>query len=193
MKNIKSILRNNKGSIVSDLLILTFVIVFVLLPIFSIVFEQYLLLLKGQAIKDAIDVTNLAAYNAMDIKAKSEKIIVAGRNQDEITITENKIKNIFKPLLALNMNLNNDLTPKENSIAAGTVEIVEIKIYATGMEFPYVCPKGGTINRPSVHSVIKVPLKPALYWNIYKYLSGDTGDGIKDYYIHVDTELPYND
>lgn len=193
MDRIKKLLNNNKGSIVSDLLMFTFVLLFVILPIFSVVFEQYLLLLKGQAIKDAIDVTNLAAYNAMDIKAKSEKIIVAGRNQSEVTITENKIKDMFKPLLALNMNLNNDLTPKENSIAAGTVEIVEVNIYPTGMSFPATCPKGGIINRPSVHSVIKVPLKPALYWNIYKYLTGDTGDGIKDYYIHVDTELPYND
>ncbi|TAH61133.1 MAG: hypothetical protein EWM50_06175 [Gottschalkiaceae bacterium] len=192
MGKIKKLLKNNKGSIVSDLLIFIFVVLFIILPIFSVVFEQYLLLLKGQAITDAIDVTNLAAYNAMDIDAKSEKIIVAGRNQSEITFTESRIKDIFKPLLALNMNLNNDLTPKENSIAAGTVEIVEVKIYPAGMSFPIICPKGGNITRPSVHSVIKVPLKPALYWNIYKYLTGDTGDGIKDYYIHVDTELPHN-
>lgn len=183
MKYIKKVLGNNKGSIVSGLLIFTLIAVFVILPLFSAVFEQYILLIKGQAIKDAIDVTNLAAYNAMKIPEKSET---------KITATANDIRSNYMPMLALNMNLNSNLTPKENSIANGAVEIVNITVYPKGIAFPVTCPKGGTIRRPSVHSVIKVPMKPALYWNIYKFITGATGDGMRDYNIHVDTELPYN-
>lgn len=183
MKNVRRILNNNGGSIVSDLLIFTLVVIFVLLPIFSAVFEQYILLLKGKAIRDAIDMTNLAAYNAMKIPEKSES---------KITATVHDIDAIFKPMIALNMNLNSDLTPKENSIVDETVKIVNITVYPKGMSFPVTCPEGSTICRPTVHSVIKVSIKPALYWNIYKLLTGAEGDGIKDYMVHRDTELPYN-
>lgn len=179
----KNFLEDQKGSIVSDLLIFTVIVVFVIFPIFSVAFEQHILLLKAQAIKDAVDVTNLAAYNAMKIPDKSET---------KITATVNDIRANYIPMLALNMNLNNNLTPKEDSIADGTVEIVNITIYPKGMSFPVTCPKGGTISRPSVHSVIKVPIKPTLYWNIHRFLTGATGDGIKDYIVHIDTELPYN-
>ena len=179
----KTILKNNKGSIVSDMLMLTLVIIFVVIPLFGAVFEQYLLLLKGQAIKDAIDLTNLAAYNAMKIPEKSET---------EIKVTINDVKSNYIPMLVLNMNLNSDLSPKANSIAGGAVEIINITVYPKGMNFPVTCPEGGSISRPSVHSIIKVPIKPALYWNIYKFLTGSTGDGMRDCNIHVDTELPCN-
>lgn len=183
MKSNRKILNNQKGSIVSGLLIFTLAVVFVIIPIFSAVFEQHILLLKAQAIKDAVDITNLAAYNAMKVPEKSET---------KITATISDIRNNYIPMLALNMRLNNDLTPKEDSIAQGKVEIVNITVYPKGMSFPTTCPEGGTIRRPSVHSVIKVPIKPTLYWNIYRFLTGATGDGIKDYIVHIDTELPHN-
>ncbi|SHJ43553.1 hypothetical protein [Lutispora thermophila] len=183
MKNMYKVLKNNKGSVVSDILFYGFVIVFVVLPVFSVVFEQYILLLNAQAIKDAVDVTNLAAYNAMKVSDKSET---------KITADAEDIKNIYKTLLALNMNLNNDLTPKENSIAAGKVEIINVTVYPKGMSFPVTCPKGGTISRPSVHSIIKIPIKHTLFWNVYRFFTGTTDDGIKDYEAHIDTELPYN-
>ena len=183
MNSIKAVLRSNKGSIVSDLLIFTLVVVFIILPLFSAVFDQYILLLKAQAIKDAIDVTNLAAYNAMKIPEKSET---------QITAAANDIRSNYMPMLALNLNLNSNLTPKENSIVNRTIEIVNITVYPKGMAFPVTCPKGGLIRRPSVHTVIKVSMKPALYWNIYKFLTGTAGDGMREYNIHVDTELPYN-
>lgn len=192
MLSFKKMLNNNKGSIVSNILVFTFVLMFVILPIFSIVLEQYILLLKGQAIKDAIDVTNIGAYNCMDIEAKSETIVVAGRNQSERDFIEEKIKDKFKDLLILNLNLNSDLTPKDNSVPDGKIEIIEVSVFPTGMAFPITCSGGGIITRPSIHSIIKIPIKPSLYWNIYRYLKNEKGDGLKDYYIHVDTELPDN-
>lgn len=178
-----TILKNNKGSMVSDILILTLVIVFIVIPLFSAVFDQYFLLLKGQAVKGAIDLTNLAAHNAMKTSEKSET---------EIKLAINDIKSNYIPMLALNMNLNSDLSPEANSVADGAVEIMNITVYPKGMNFPVTCPEGGKINRPSVHSVIKVPIKPALYWNIYKFFIGGSGSGVKEYHIHVDTELPCN-
>jgi len=183
MKSLKNLLKDQKGSIVSGPLIFALVVVFVILPIFGVAFEQHILLLKAQAIKDAVDVTNLAAYNAMKIPEKSET---------KITATISDIRANYIPMLALNMRLNNDLTPKGDSIAQGKVEIMNITVYPKGMSFPITCPEGGTIRRPSVHSVIKVPIKPTLYWNIYRFLTGATGDGIKDYIVHIDTELPHN-
>ncbi len=177
------IMKNNKGSVVSDFLLFILIIIFVVIPLFSSVFEQYVLLLKGQAVKDAIDITNLAAYNAMTITEKSENIITAAASD---------IKANYIPILALNMNLNSDLTPKENSIADGTVEIINITVYSKGMSFPITCPKGSIISRPSIHSIIKVPMKPSLYWNIYRFITGAIGDGMREYNIHVDTELPVN-
>lgn len=183
MKELRKVLNNNRGSIVSDMLILALVVVFVILPIFSAVFEQYILILKAQSIKDSVDITNLAAYNAMKVPEKSET---------KITATVGDIRDNYTPMLALNMKLNSDLTPKADSIAESKVEIMNITIYPKEMSFPITCPEGGTIRRPSVHSVIKVPIGPTLYWNIYRFLTGSTGDGIKDYTVHIDTELPYN-
>jgi len=178
-----SFLENNKGSVVSELLFFVFIAVFVILPILSIILEQYVLLLKGQAIKDAIDMTNLAAYNVLKVTDKSETKIIASAED---------IKKYYKPLLALNMNLNSDLSPKEDSIAEGTVEIVNVTVYPKGMNFPVTCPEGSSISRPSIHSVIKIPLKPTLFWNIYRLITGTTENRVKEYIAHVDTELPYN-
>ncbi len=46
MDKAKRLLKGNKGSIVSDLLIFIFAVLFIIIPIFSVVFEQYLLLLE---------------------------------------------------------------------------------------------------------------------------------------------------
>jgi len=183
MSKLIKVIKNNKGSVVSDLLLLTLVFIFVVLPIFSIVLEQYILLLKAQAIKDAVDITNLSAFNAMKVIDKSET---------KITASANDIKNHYNPLLALNMNLNSDLTPKENSVAAGKVEIINVTVYPKGMSFPVTCPEGDIISRPSVHSVIKIPVEYTFFWNIYRFFTGSTNDGIRTHEAHIDTELPYN-
>lgn len=192
MIRIKNILKNNKGSIVSDLLIFTFVLMFIILPFFSIVLEQHILLLKGQALRDAIDITNIAVYNAMDIEAKAETVVVAGRNESERLQTENRIKDIFKPLLALNLDLNNDLTPNANSLVDGKVVIESIEIFPTGLTFPIDLPEGDKVNCPSVYSIVKVPIRPNLFWNVYRYFRNIAGDGLQDFYIRVITELPEN-
>lgn len=176
---IKKYLDNRDGSSGVFTVILTAaLIIFVLFPVFSVVFEKHLINVKGQMLKDAIDITNIAAYDSLRALQASK---------GSVDMSSMDIQEIFKKLLAKNLNLNEDLTPKENSIAEGTVVIESIEVYIEN--FPALCPLGKVIERASVHSIITVPIKPSLYRG---FILNAIGKQYIDLNIHVDSEIPLN-
>jgi hypothetical protein len=169
-------MHNSRGSAAFDVLIMSAVIVFVIFPVFSAVLEKYVVMNRTQIIKDAVDITNISAYVAIDAE---------GLGRSTVTINNEKVYSIYKRMLGKNLKLDNELFPLEGSIADGRVVIDSIIIYTE--DFPVTCPNGVSINRPAVHSVITVPIKPVLYRRMMFKLSGKEYIELK---IHVDSEIP---
>ncbi|HOJ10595.1 MAG TPA: hypothetical protein PK733_08380 [Clostridiales bacterium] len=181
MIEVKDMIKNNKGSATAHVIALLGLIIFIILPLFAVVMERYILYNKVNIIKDAVDVANLASYNAISTEdaAKNDAAI---RLNSEITI--------YKNILAKNLKLKADMTPEGNSIAEGEVVIDELKAYLhINTTFPITCSQGNSITRPTMHSVIKVPIKPMLFRRVILSAIGKDVIYIK---VHVDTELPIN-
>ncbi|MCR4435041.1 MAG: hypothetical protein QHH06_06635 [Clostridiales bacterium] len=171
-------LGSEKGSAAHDIVMFAAVIVFVLLPVFSVVFEKYALLCKGQIIKDAVDMTNVSTYMAINSRN-------LGKNS--ISFDSPEVAAIYRDLLARNLNLNRDLTPRENSVAENTVTIDSLVCYTAG--FPLACPEGKKLARPAVHSCVTVPVRPVLLRQMILELMGKQYIELK---VHVDSDIPVN-
>ncbi len=169
---------NNRGGAVGTVIIAAGLIIFILFPIFSVVFEKHLIHVKGQMLKDAIDITNIATYEAIKTQQGAK---------GDLHMRSSDIQNIFKNLLIKNLNLNGDMTPSDESIAEGQVTIQAIEIYTSGL--PAVCPLGKIVNRAAVHSIINVPIKPSLYRGL---ILNAIGKQYIELEIHVDSEIPVN-
>jgi len=167
-----------KGSGAMDVVIASAIIVLLVFPVFSTVIEKYIIIAKSQVIKDAVDMTNVSAYNALN-SVNLAKADIEMNNED--------IRMIFARLLAKNLNLEPDLSPKENSLAENRVIVDSVEIYTE--EFPATCPNGTQIRRPSVHSCIIVPIKPAMYRQIILNALGKQHIELK---VHVDSDIPVN-
>ena len=167
-----------KGSSVADVLIGVAAIIFLILPVFSIIVERYIILTKIQIIKDAVDLTNSSMYNALNAKSLGKNIV---------DFNNNAIESIYKRILAGNMKLDTNLIPYENSIADDEVIIKSIKIYTE--DIPNTCPYGTNIIRPTIHSCITVPIKPSLYIGKILNIIGKENAEIE---IHVDSDIPIN-
>jgi len=166
------------GSVVTQIILFAAISVFIILPVFSAVIEKYILMAKARVIRDAVDVTNISAYNALAAPELGKVMIGA----DSSKILEN-----YKEILALNLNLNDSLEPESDSVAEGKTEILSLEVYSGG--FPVTCPDGEIITKPSVHSSIKVPVRPSLYRSIILNMLGKE---YIDIVIHVDSEIPVN-
>ena len=170
-----------KGSGTMDVLIIGAIIIFVLLPVFSAIMERYMLLVKVQAIKDAVDLTNLSSYFAMETE-------ILGKG--DVSFDEDKLLGKYKEMLAKNLRLDDGLNPEEGSIADCQVRIESVVLYSEYNEdFPASCPEGASIMRPAVHSSIVVPVKPVFFAGIIKSLSGKEYIELK---VHVDSDIPIN-
>lgn len=174
----KSFKACNRGTAVAEVIIAVAMLVFIILPVFSVVMEKYILSEKARIIKDAVDMTNISAYNALD---------TLELGMVEVDVSRSEAMDIYKKVLRANLNLNESLEPLPGSVSDGHVEIVSLEIYRTG--FPISCPNGKTISRPSVHSSINIPIRPSLYRAVILSLMGrDHIDAV----VHVDSEIPVN-
>ena len=170
--------RKEIGSAVVDVVIAAAMLIFVILPVFSVVMEKYVLLEKARMIRDSVDVTNISAYNAL---------FAGNLGRVYVNVDHTEALEIFKELLSANLKLDDELNPKEGSIVEGRVEVRSLEIYASG--FPVICPGGKTIIKPSIHSSINIPIQPALYRRVVLALLGKNSI---DVVVHVDSEIPVN-
>ncbi len=167
-----------KGSGTADVLIIVAIIVFVLLPVFASVMEKYIVFTKSQLIKDAVDITNISAFYALEAESLGKNII---------DFNETDILSIYRNMLAKNLQLDSELNPLENSIADYKVSIESIIIYTDNL--PAKCPYNINITKPAIHSCIIVPVKPAFYHKIIRNITGKEYIQIK---VHVDSDIPVN-
>lgn len=170
--------RYEKGSAVVDVVIAAAIVIFVLLPVFSVVIEKYILMEKARMIRDTVDMTNISAYNALNT-GRLGKVNVDVRRSEALEI--------FEELLCANLSLDEGLIPKAESIAEGRVEVSSLEMYMSGL--PAKCSCGITIVKPSIHSCINVPIKPSLYRRAVLSLLGRE---YIDVVVHVDSEIPVN-
>lgn len=170
--------RWSRGSAVLDVVIGAAVIVFIILPVFSVILEKYIVLNKVQMIRDAVDMTNLSVYNALDAGS-------LGRNS--VDFHDPKVQSIFSEMLCANLKLNADLTPQPASLAEDRVAVESISIFLSG--FPQECPDHVQLARPTVHSCILVPIRPGLYRQL---ILGLMGRNYLELRVHMDSEIPVN-
>ena len=166
------------GGAAFDVLAGAAVVIFVLIPLFAAVAEKYLFMTKIQAVRDAVDLTNIALYNALDIAAAS---------QNEISMDDNTVYGTYCRMLAANLNLNYDLSPGENSLVEDTVTINSLAVYLNN--FPVYCPEGVQLTRPSVHVSLTIPVRPGLF---REYILNALGRIYIDVKMHMDTDIPVN-
>lgn len=179
MKNrLRIFICREKGDAVTDVLLFAFILVFAIFPVASVILEKYIAMAKGQQIQDALDITNVAVYNAMSLQAAS---------MASVDFNSAEAMDIYRELLAMNMKLDSDLAPLPGSVAESTVVIEELHLYTGG--FPINCSKGKLLNRPTIHTCVSVPVRPSLYRAILLQLMGKEYVELK---VHVDTELPVN-
>ena len=179
--NLKAFLSSRKGA-VEDMVIFCLFFVFVLLPVASSVLEMYLTSVKCQEIKDAIDMTNIAAYNALD---------PGDNGKTAIDFNSSSAQAIYNNLLALNLRLNPDLTPQSDSIADGPVVVNELTFYTSG--FPCYCPLGKLLTRPTIHTLVTVPVKPSLYSGTILGMMGNNTSTLSYTWILRSQSIPEKD
>jgi hypothetical protein len=153
-------------------------IVFILIPVFAAVMEGYIINIKAMIIKDSVDMANLSAYNAMEVKSLSTV---------NVDINHGQARESFCSVLSNNMRLKEDMTPMPGSIAESKVTLKELNLYTSGL--PLVCSKGKDISRPTVHSVIEVPIRPTLFSGLILEALGEDFIVLE---IHLDSEIPIN-
>jgi hypothetical protein len=176
--NVRMNFKDSRGSVVTDVVILAAAVVFVVLPVFSAVVEKNLVNIKAQIVKDAIDMANLSAYNSLVVNSLSAA---------HVELDYDRALDAYCAVLAENLNLKEDLSPKDESVAEGRIIVEEFEIFAQGL--PVKCPEGEIISRPAVHSVIKVPVRPTLYRQV---ILSALGKDCLELTVHVDTEIPLN-
>ena len=177
MTRILKLLEKNRGSSsVFYVFTLAAIILFIVLPLFSAVFERYIFQNKLQKIKDELDVSNLALFNAVESNYYSKTVIAL----------DSDYKDIYNSLLSSNLKLDPDLRPLKGSIVDGQVTVDNLEIFVF---VPVTCPHGTLLDRPAIHSLVVVPLKPTLYRRL---IFGISGEELFNLSIHVDTEIPVN-
>lgn len=165
-----------KGSAAVDVVIGAAIIIFVVLPMFSVVIERFILINKAQIVKDALDMTNMAVYDS----------IIAGRlGKTSVDFEPGVVRQVFRELLSENLKLDADMEPLPDSIADGRVGIESIEIYTA--DLPQKCSEGTVLSRPSVHSCVSIPVRPTLYRRI---ISGILGRDHINMRVHMDSEIP---
>jgi len=168
--------RSQRGVAVLDVMLLAAIIVFVIIPLFCYVIESYSISVKTQIIRDAVDLTNISAYEAIKAENLSWNIL---------EIDYEKMQSIYRGLLAKNLSLYEDMSPKPESIADEKVSIESLFVY--NEETGVTCPNGTTLDRPSIHACIIVPVKPSLY---RQFILEQAGKSYFELKIHVDSEIP---
>jgi hypothetical protein len=174
MKNGGGFGGKKNGSAYVDVLLTFFFLLILVVPLFSYVAERYVLLNKLQIMSDAIDASSLSAYMAINTEAASSR---------ELSIDPTVFNNLFRNALQTNLSLNADMSPRDGSMAVGTVILQSSEIYMSG--FPMQCPKGSTIRMKSFHIVVGIPVEPGF---IRTYILNKDDPAIV--WIHRDCEMP---
>lgn len=181
MKRIRASIKNgrdNKGTVLVDVILFGALIVFVILPFISLILEWQIVIIKVQSIQDAVDLAAMATFGALENISYGKE----GLNLNFDRLTED-----YRRTLSENLRLDEDMNPEANSVVGNRVIIEELEIFTDG--FPANCSEGTLLTMPSVHTIIRFSIEPALYGAALLKL---TGREYFDFRLHIDSELPVN-
>ncbi len=150
MSNVKKLFDSQKGGI--PIAILWSIIFFIVIILCTFVIEQYYFNVKAEIIKDQLTFSAMSVYKNINKTQLESK---------DIVLTQ-EMKDTFKEYLIKNMQLNDDLSSKTDSVISGKVEIEHMKIYEeNSTEKNY--PDGSLIGyKPSLFVRIKYDIEPIL-------------------------------
>lgn len=146
----KRIKNSIRGSAIFEMLIFACIIIFILLPLFAYCYERYVVYLKLNVIKDAVDMSILSSYNAINSE------ILSGSSVD---ICIQKAQHNFRELMSSNLNLDSELKPESKSVIDGQVKIKDIIFYPHS-------------SKAYVQCELFFPIKPCFFGNIIRLITG---------------------
>jgi hypothetical protein len=164
-----------RGGMAADVILTASFLVFILLPLFAVTLEQYLLLTVRKEISEALDMSCLAAY---------ESIRVADAASGDVQLDAAVLAGVFNSLIQRNLHLDGNFRPlSANSLLQGGLMVRELTILsgpAAG-----TCSMGHAIRRLTVHAVVTGAYRTGLF---DRAIMGT--DGLRSVTVHRDVELP---
>ena len=176
--NINKLKSGKKGTVLVDVILFGALIIFVMLPLVSLILEWQIVIIKVQSIQDAVDLATLSAFGALEN---------VSYGKDGLNLNYERLKEDYMKTLSDNLKLDGGMNPEDNSVLGGRVLIEELEIYCA--DLPVNCSGGTLLTMPSVHIIIIFSIKPALYGAALLELSGRE---YFDFRLHSDSEMPVN-
>ncbi|MDD4494740.1 MAG: hypothetical protein PHV32_10440 [Eubacteriales bacterium] len=177
-EHMKTMKTDEKGSALIDVVLISALIAFVIMPLLSFVLDWFILINKVQTIRDAADLAALTIFCSLDNDS-------LGKSQ--LDFNNESLLESYKEVLSKNLHLDSELSPDSNSVLDGQAEIEELIIYSD--DLPAQCPYGTEIEMKGIHVVLRITLKPSLYRGLLQELGGIKSTDIR---LHFDNELPVN-
>lgn len=178
---IKKMMVEERGDIgVGTILMVTTLIVFIIFPLSAFVFDHLRVQVVAGEVAKSIDAAVVDGYHSLDLAFLSKEEFIADNGLFEYYVTEE---------LKRSLRLNDDLTPKENSMLDGPLSINTVKFYDS-TQLPYTDIDNGKVyNRPFVEINFTIRLKPLLYQQI---ILDALGQSYKEFSETRKASLPIN-
>lgn len=178
---IKKMMADERGDIgVGTILMVTTLIVLVIFPLSAFIFDFLRIQVVAGEVAKSIDAAVIDGYHSLDLEFLSKEEFIADNGLFEYYVTE-EVKRSLK--------LNDDLSPKENSVLDGPLSINSVKFYDSTL-LPYTDTDSGKVyNRPFVEINFTIRLKPLLYQQI---ILDVLGQPYKEFTASRKSSLPIN-
>lgn len=124
--------------------------VMIAMMLFALAFDTAFLYARRDAIKQALDYSNMAVYRNMDRGKLADGILYIDKTAAQET---------FRDFLAQNLRLDESLNPLPGSHAAGPVQVVDFRVF-NPEDLPNIDGLGNRVTEVSVYSQIRVPVRP---------------------------------
>ncbi|KKM13048.1 hypothetical protein SY88_00320 [Clostridiales bacterium PH28_bin88] len=139
--------QDNKGTAAAIIGVIT---VMLAMMLFALAFDTAFLYARRDAIKQALDYSNMAVYRNLDLDKLADGILYINKTAAEDT---------FQEFLAQNLRLDGSLNPLPGSLAAGPVQVVDFRVF-NPEDLPNIDGLGNPVTEVSVYSQVRVPVRP---------------------------------
>lgn len=126
------------------------IFVMIAMMLIALVFDTAFIFAKRDAIKQALDYSNMAVYRNLNEEKLAEGIL---------EIDKTTAQDTFQEFLIKNLRLDSSLNPLPDSLAAGPVEVEDFRVF-NSEDLPNTDGLGNLVTEVSVYSQIRIPLKP---------------------------------
>ncbi|MCR4441240.1 MAG: hypothetical protein QHH10_03875 [Peptococcaceae bacterium] len=124
--------------------------VMIAMMLLALAFDTAYLYARRDAIKQALDYSNMAVYRNLDREKLADRLLA---------IEEIAAQDTFREFLAQNLRLDGNLNPLPGSLAAGPVQVADFRVF-NPEDLPNTDGLGNPVTEVSVYSRVRVPVKP---------------------------------